>query len=88
MFTKQISFLCALPRTGATFLSSIINQSKQIQVTANSVVTRNIVSYFYKIKNFSEFLNFPYHLGIDNVLINVFNNYYAHVNINCNIYIR
>ena len=39
MPTKKINFLCALPRTGATFLGSIINQSKQIQMTANSIVT-------------------------------------------------
>jgi hypothetical protein len=77
---KNFYFLCALPRTGATFLSSIINQSKQIQVTANSIVP-DILLEVLKIKNSNEFLNFPYHLGIDNVLINVFNNYFQ--NINC-----
>jgi len=39
-----------LPRTGATFLSSIINQSKQIQVTANSIVPDILVEVL-KIKN-------------------------------------
>ena len=77
---KHFYFLCALPRTGATFLSSIINQSKQIQVTANSVVP-DILLQVFNIKKSNEFLNFPYHLGIDNVLINVFNNYFQ--NINC-----
>jgi hypothetical protein len=73
---KNFYFLCALPRTGATFLSSIINQSKQIQVTANSVVPDILVEVL-KIKNSNEFLNFPYHRGIDNVLINFFNNYFT-----------
>jgi len=78
MSTKQINFLCALPRTGATFLGSIINQSKQIQMTANSIVTEvlyNIVRH----KESIVFKNFPYHEGIDNITFNVFNNYYSKV---------
>lgn len=81
MYTKQISFLCALPRTGATFLGSIINQSTQIQMTANSIVPALLENIFLT-KESIVFKNFPYHLGIDNVMLNTFNNYYS--NIKCN----
>jgi hypothetical protein len=75
MFTKQISFLCALPRTGATFLGSIINQSKQIQMTANSIVPALLENIFLT-KESTVFKNFPYHVGIDNVMLKTFDNYY------------
>ena len=78
MLTKQISFLCALPRTGSTFLSSIINQSKQIQVMDTSVVP-DLLANLLKVKESSNFINLPYHKGIDNVVLNVFNNYYSEV---------
>ena len=78
MFTKQISFLCALPRTGATFLGSIINQSKQIQMTANSILP-DILCNIFRTKESRVFRNFPYHKGMDNIMLNVFNNYYADV---------
>jgi len=78
MPTKKINFLCALPRTGSTFLSSIINQSKQIQMTANSIVP-NVLYNIFKTKESIIFKNFPYHKGMDNIMLNVFNNYYADV---------
>ena len=78
MSIKQIHFLCALPRTGSTFLSSIVNQSKQIQITANSIVP-NLLYNIILHKEFTTFKNFPYHEGIDNVAFNVFNNYYSNV---------
>jgi len=78
MSIKQISFLCALPRTGATFLGSIINQSKQIQMTANSI-TPALLENIFSTKESIVFKNFPYHLGIDNVMLKTFDNYYNNV---------
>jgi len=78
MFTKKINFLCALPRTGATFLGSIINQSKQIQMTANSITT-DLLYNITKHKESMVFKNFPYHEGIDNITFNLFDNYYYKV---------
>ena len=34
---KQIYFLCAMPRSGNTLFTSIINQNPEIAVTANSI---------------------------------------------------
>jgi LPS sulfotransferase NodH len=46
---KNFYFLCALPRSGATLLSSIINQSNQIKVSPNSVIW-DILSFLIKMK--------------------------------------
>jgi hypothetical protein len=73
---KNFYFLCALPRSGATLLSSIINQSNQIKVSPNSVIW-DILSFLIKIKTTEKFLNFPYHRGIDLIIANVFNLYYS-----------
>ena len=35
---KKIYFLCGLPRAGNTLLGSIVNQNKNIKITANSIV--------------------------------------------------
>ena len=78
MFTKKIHFLCSLPRTGATFLGSIINQSKQIQMTAHSI-TIDLLYNITKHKESTIFKNFPYHEGIDNITFNLFDNYYYKV---------
>lgn len=77
MFMKY-SFLCALPRTGATFLGSIMNQSKQIQMTPNSIVP-DIFEKLFMTKQSSVFQNFPYHAGIDTIISNVFHDYYARI---------
>ena len=42
--STKFSFLCALPRTGATFLGSMINQSKQIQMTPNSILPDVVIN--------------------------------------------
>jgi hypothetical protein len=36
---KNIYFLSSLPRAGNTLLGSIINQSKYVKLTANSILT-------------------------------------------------
>lgn len=78
MSTKKIHFLCALPRTGSTFLGSIVNQSEQIQITANSIVSELLYNIILHKESIG-FKNFPYHKGIDNIAFNVFNNYYSNV---------
>lgn len=75
---KNFHFFCALPRSGSTLLASILNQSKQIQVSANSIVPF-IIADLSDLKLQEVFKNFPYHFGIDNVAYNVFDLYYAKV---------
>lgn len=77
---KNFYFFCALPRSGSTLLSSLINQSDQIKVSANSILPE-IMHELILLKTNHIFLNFPYHTGIDNIVSNSFNNYYSNVNV-------
>ena len=81
---KQIYFLTGLPRSGNTLLSSIVNKNKSVKITANSILPTILYS-LKELKNNNIFLNFPDHKSFDNVLFNVFNNYYK--NWNCDIII-
>lgn len=74
---KQYHFLVSLPRTGNTLLASILNQNSEIAVTPNSI-TFELMKKIISLKDDSLFLNYPDHLSLDNVLNNLFNNYYAH----------
>jgi hypothetical protein len=76
--STKFSFLCALPRTGATFLGSMINQSKQIQMTPNSILP-DVVINILKTRESSVFKNFPYFRGLENILLNTFDNYYKDI---------
>lgn len=72
---KKIYFLSGMPRAGNTLLGSLLNQNKEITVTANSIIPEIL----YKISLLKEnlvFKNFPDHSSLDNVFNNVFNNYY------------
>jgi len=73
--TRKLFFLVALPRSGNTLFASIMNQNKEIAVTANSV-TLEIMKDLYLLKKTDVFENFPDHQSLDNVLNNVFTNYY------------
>jgi hypothetical protein len=73
---KNIFFLSALPRAGNTLLGSIINQNKNIQVTANSIVT-DLLWETHKIKDFENYRNFPDENSFNSVFNNVINNYYS-----------
>jgi len=73
---KNIFFLSALPRAGNTLLGSIINQNKNIQVTANSIVT-DLLRETHKIKDFENYRNFPDENSFNSVFNNVINNYYS-----------
>jgi hypothetical protein len=72
---KNIYFLSSLPRAGNTLLGSIINQSKYVKLTANSILT----SVIYALTLFKEheiYKNFSDEESLNNIINNVFNNYY------------
>jgi len=72
---RKLLFLIALPRSGNTLFASIMNQNPEIACTANSV-TLEIMKNVFLIKTTDTFQNFPDHRSLDNVLNNVFTNYY------------
>ena len=72
---KEIHFLTVLTRSVNTLLGSIINQNPNLNLTANSILT-DIIYQLYLLKNSIVFNNFPDHDSLDNVIKNVFNNYY------------
>ena len=75
--TRKLFFLVALPRSGNTLFASIMNQNKEIAATANSV-TLEIMKDLHLLKKTDVFENYPDHKSLDNVLDNVFTNYYQH----------
>ena len=75
--TRKLFFLVAQPRSGNTLFASIINQNKDIAATANSL-TLEIMKDLFLLKQTDVFQNYPDHRSLDNVLDNVFNNYYQH----------
>ena len=72
---KDIFFLHGLPRAGNTVFGSIMNQNKNVAVTANSICSE-IISEIYSLQKTDIFKNFPDHGALQNVTKNVFNNYY------------
>ena len=74
---KQLFFLVAQPRSGNTLFASIMNQNPEIAATANSL-TLEIMKDLFLLKQTDVFQNYPDHKSLDNVLDNVFNNYYQH----------
>ena len=72
---KNIYFLCSLPRAGNTLLGSILNQSQHVKVTANTILT-DIIYQLQLIKDIEIYKNFPDDKSLDNIIKNVFNNYY------------
>ena len=72
---KQLFFLVALPRSGNTLFTSIINQNPEIVCTPNSI-TLEIMKDLFLLKNTDVFLNYPDHKSLDNVLDSVYDTYY------------
>lgn len=72
---KTFYFLCSLPRSGNTLLGSLINQDKNVCVTSNSIVP-DILFNLHNLKKDETFKMFPDHKSLNNVIYNVFNNYY------------
>ena len=77
LITRKLFFLVAQPRSGNTLFASIMNQNKDIAATANSL-TLEIMKDLFLLKKTDVFQNYPDHRSLDNVLDNVFNNYYQH----------
>ena len=76
---KQIYFLCAMPRSGNTLFTSIMNQNPELVVTANSI-TLEIMKDLFLLKRIDTFKNFPDEQSLDNVLDEVYNLYYKYWN--------
>ena len=74
---KQLFFLMGMPRSGNTLFASIMNQNKELVVTANSI-TLEIMKDLFFLKQTDVFENFPDHQSLDNVLDSVYDNYYKH----------
>ena len=72
---KQLFFLVALPRSGNTLFTSIINQNPEIVCTPNSI-TLEIMKDLFLLKQTDVFLNYQDHDSLDNVLDSVYDNYY------------
>ena len=72
---KDIFFLHGLPRAGNTVFGSIMNQNKDVAVTANSLCC-DIIGEIYLLQKTDIFKNFPDHSSLQNVTKNVLNNYY------------
>jgi hypothetical protein len=72
---NNIYFLSSLPRAGNTLLGSIINQSKNVKVTANTILT-DVIHQLQLIKDYDIYKNFPDEKSFNNIIKNVFNNYY------------
>ena len=73
--SRKLFFLVALPRSGNTLFASIMNQNPEIACTANSV-TLQIMKNLFLVKTTDTFKNFPDYRSLDNVMDNVFTNYY------------
>lgn len=77
---KGYYFLCSLPRAGNTLLGSILNQSKNIRLTSNSILPE-IIYQLQSLKENEIYKNFPDEKSLDNIIKNVFNNYYKEWNV-------
>ena len=73
--SKQLFFLVAMPRSGNTLFSSIMNQNPDIGCTANSI-TLEIMKDLFLLKQTDVFQNYPDEKSLDNVLDVVFDTYY------------
>ena len=72
---KDIYFLSGLPRSGNTLLGSLINQNQKLNLTANTILT-DVIYQLYLLKDYEIYKNFPDKNSLDNIIKNVFNNYY------------
>ena len=72
---KQLFFLIAMPRSGNTLFASIMNQNKELVVTANSI-TLEIMKDIFLLKQTDVFQNYPDHKSLDNVLDSVYDVFY------------
>jgi hypothetical protein len=72
---KKLFFLVAMPRSGNTLFTSIMNQNSNIACTPNSI-TLEIMKDLFLLKKTDVFQNYPDHQSLDNVLNSVYVSYY------------
>jgi len=75
----NIYFLTGMPRSGNTILSSVLNQNPNVKISPHSLLPVLIDSVI-NMKKHERFINFPDFKGLDNIVDNIFENYYAHYN--------
>jgi len=73
----NIYFLTGIPRAGNTLLSSIFNQNPYAKITPYSVLPM-LINNVLSTKNDTTYKNFPDFKGVDNIVNNLFKNYYEH----------
>lgn len=76
----NIYFLIGIPRAGNTLFGSIMNQNQNVRVSSYSAVPL-LINNILRVKEYKIYLNFPDHRLVDNVLENLFENYYAPLNV-------
>tara|TARA_R110000822_G_scaffold142219_1_gene280252 strand:- start:138 stop:875 length:738 start_codon:yes stop_codon:yes gene_type:complete len=72
---KEYYFLSGLPRSGNTLLGALLNQNYKINVTANTILT-DVLYQIALLRDTLIYKNFPDKNSLDNIIKNVFNNYY------------
>jgi sulfotransferase len=72
---KEYYFLSGLPRSGNTLLGAILNQNPYLNLTANTILT-DVIYQLHLLKDCEIYKNFPDEQSLNNVIKNVFNNYY------------
>ena len=72
---KQLFFVMGMPRSGNTLFASLMNQNKELVVTANSI-TLEIMKDLFLLKQTDVFQNYPDHKSLDNVLDCVYDIFY------------
>ncbi len=75
---KKYFLYCGLYRSGNTLLSSILNQNKDICVTPNSSLCE-LMNRVNSVKEYDNYRLFPDEVAVDNILSNMFENYYQHL---------
>lgn len=75
MGNKKYFFLAGLPRTGNTLLSSILNQNKDINVSANSFLP-DIFAHGESLRTGDLYQNFPDENSLSDYLSSIFDSYY------------
>ena len=67
----NIHFLLGLPRAGNTLFGSLMNQNRNVRVTANSIIPV-LIHNILETKNHGIYHNFPDPRGIDDIIRKLF----------------
>jgi len=75
----NLAFLVSYPRSGNTLLASILNQNNKIACTGNSI-NFEVLHQLNMVKENKIYQNFADEQSYDNIIKNLFNNYYKNWN--------